>query len=111
MNLNELLEKAKTDKTVLRKLKMIAVESKLYELGASLRELENNLFPDTDDVKVARKTASDTDVLLRMVGIEVNELKTCWLLSETFALHRKRKDKFDMRDAAKLKAKSNELFS
>jgi hypothetical protein len=108
--MNELIEKAKTDRKLLRKLKHIAVEAKLFELGCQLREIELANFPETKEVKSANEQADKMNLLFRMVGVNCDELKTCWILSEAILTHRKRKDKFDLMDAAKIKAKAVEYF-
>jgi hypothetical protein len=107
---DELLEKAKTDLKLLRKLKLLAVEANLYEYGCQLREIELAFFPETEEVKKANEQASKMDLLFRMMGVNCNGLKTCWILSEAILIHRKRKDKFDLMDAAKIKAKAVEYF-
>jgi hypothetical protein len=107
--MNELIEKAKTDRKLLRKLKLLAVESKLYELGVQLREIEVANFPETDEVRTACDKANEINLLFRMVGVDC-DLRTCWILSEAILRHRKRKDKFDIMDAAKIKAKAIEFF-
>jgi hypothetical protein len=107
--MEELIEKAKTDRKILRKLKMIAVECHLYELGASLRTMETTLFPEKEEHKLAKEHAKDINLLFRMVGLDVSK-EQCWIINEALAVYRKKKKKFDLKDAAAIKAKFIEIF-
>jgi hypothetical protein len=54
---NQLIEKAKKDKRTLLALKTTAVKGQQFELAASLRELENEYFPDTEEEKREKENA------------------------------------------------------
>lgn len=105
----QLFEKAKTDHRLLRKLKMLAVHNQMYELGSQLRAMENELFPENEETKKAMQEAKNMNLLFRMVGLNVAE-DTCWLISEAIKAHRKKKGKFSVDDAAKIKHKYNQMF-
>jgi hypothetical protein len=109
MNFDHLIEKAKTDKKLLRQLKNAAVRGQDFELASQLREMETELFPRSQEAKDAKAKASDLSLLFRMIELNVAE-STCWLLSETLSLHQKKKGKFDLKDAAALVARKKELF-
>jgi hypothetical protein len=103
--LNELLEKAKTDKKSLKMLKETAVRCQQFELASQLRELETTIFPETDE----EKEAKNINVALRMVDLNVSN-DVCWLINETLKTYSKMKGKFSAKDAAQLMAKRKELF-
>jgi hypothetical protein len=108
--MEELLEKAKTNHKLLRKLKLIAVNQQMYEFACKLREMEKSIFPEqTEESKKAEKEGDELNLLFRMVDMNIQE-KTCWLINETLKVHRKKKGKFDIADAVKIKHKCNELF-
>ena len=109
MKTEQLIEKAKNDHSVLRKLKMLAVECHLYELGAELRHLENEIFPETESAKKAKKESIDLNLLFRMVDLSISE-KTCWIIAETIRTYQKRKGKFTLKDASDIKHTANEFF-
>jgi hypothetical protein len=106
---DELIEKAKTNHKLLKKLKCIAVEAKLYELGVQLREMEQNLFPETEESKQAKKDVQELDLLFRMVNLSVPD-KELWTIGEAMKVYRKKKGKFDVSDAALITVKARELF-
>ncbi len=109
--LMQLIEKVKQNKTTFRKLKELTVDCQQYELAANLREIEKELFPESEEVKQAKETASKLNLLFRMVDINVPE-DLCWLINETI---RKRNelgdDKFSIQDASDLVIKRKRIFS
>jgi len=107
--IEQLIEAAKKDKKTLIFLKNAAVRSQLFEVAANIRELENELFPDTDEQKAAKVTAKEINLLFRMVELNVAE-DVCWLISETLKVHKKIKGKFSLREACGLIEKKNQLF-
>ncbi len=107
--ITQLIEAAKKDKKALIFLKNAAVRSQLFELAANIRELENELFPDTDEQKSAKVKAKEINLLFRMVELNVSE-DVCWLISETLKVHSKMKGKFSIREASQLIVKRKELF-
>lgn len=105
----QLIEAAKKNRKGLIRLKNAAVTLQEFELASQLRELETKNFPETEEVKAAKKQAKDLNLLFRMVDLNVSEDK-CWLIAETLKLYNKKKGKFDIKDAAKIRAKEVELF-
>jgi hypothetical protein len=106
---NQLLEKAKTDKRTLLAFKNAAVRSKQFELAANLRELETTLFPESEEAKKAKAEAKKINLLFRMVGVDAPE-HIGWLIAQALRLHSKKKGKFSVDDAERLKHQCKELF-
>lgn len=104
-----LIEKAKTDHKLLKKLKTLAVEIQHYELGAAIRDMENTYHPETDEQKKEKENVKKLDLVFRMVELKI-ESKMIWLISNTLNVYKKKKGKFDLKDAATLVVKSQELF-
>ncbi len=107
--LNELLEKAKSNKKGLIMLKECAVRCQQFELAANLRELENN-FPEPAEVKEATKYASDIQTALAMADIRPIDKKVCWLIGKVVEKHSKVKGKLSLKDIAEIVSKQEELF-
>ena len=107
--LKQLVEAAKKDRKGLIRLKNAAVTLGEFEMAAKLREIETTNFPETDEVKSAKQKSKELNLLFRMVDLNVPEDK-CWVIYETLKLHNKKKGKFDLKDAAKIRAREVELF-
>jgi len=105
MDLTNLLEEAKKSKKAINALKIAAIEAKQFELAARLRDLERELFPESEDEKYAKTI----NLALRMVGINPDS-KTCWLIGNTMHILSKKKGKFDIETASKLIAEAEKLF-
>lgn len=103
------IEEAKTDKSKLRHLKIAAVNSKQYELAANLRALENQLFPESEEVKTAKKRASKLNLVFRMVELNIPD-DVAWLIEITMKRYWKRRGNFDLRDAAELIDLKEKIF-
>lgn len=106
---NKLIESAKTNRKGLAMLKNAATALQHYETAALLREMETTCFPESDEVKAARKKAEELNMLFRMIDMNPPDGK-CWLIAEALKLYNKKKAKFDLMDAAILKSKEAELF-
>lgn len=107
--LNQLLEKAKTNRQVLKHLTEAACAAQDYELSGKLRAMEAELYRDTPEQLAAKEVAGNLELVFRMVGLQSNEAGA-WLAAETLKLYSKKKGKFDLLDAAKLQDKKTELF-
>lgn len=107
--LNQLLEKAKGNKKELILLKNVAVKCQQYELASKLRELETQMFPYSDEEKVARQLAKEVKLALGMVDLNVPEHMS-WLIAETLKRHSILKGEFTIKDASEILARMNELF-
>lgn len=108
--LNELLEKAKTDKRVMLALKTAAVKASCFDLASELRQLETSLFPETEEIKKAKEIGRLNRISLGMVGINTDDANA-WLISETMRYSSKMKGKFDTDTASKLKWDMHQLFA
>lgn len=104
-----LLEEAKKDKKKLRSLKQIAVECQMFELGSQLRDLEIDLFPETEEEKEAKLQAEKYNLIFRMVDLNITP-SICWLISETIKVSNLKKGKFSISDATDLVLKKKRLF-
>ncbi len=107
--LSELLEKSKKDKKSLIMLKHLAVSCQCYELAAEIRGIEVELFPESKQIKQEKHFAGNLNLLFNMVGFEISK-KGCWILFETMKTHAKKKQNFSIEDAAKIKAKAEQIF-
>jgi len=107
--LNELLEKAKSNKKGLIMLKECAVRCQQFELAANLRELENN-FPEPDEVKEAIKYANNIQTALAMAEIIPIDKQVCWLIGKIIEKHTKVGGKLSLKDVAEIVTKRDELF-
>jgi hypothetical protein len=108
--MQKLFEEAKKSKKNLVKLKSTALHCQMFELAAKLRDLEIELFPNSEEYNLAYEQAKKINLLFRMVELNIPE-SVCWLLEETLKVYKNKKGKFDLLDASKLVAKKNELFT
>lgn len=107
--LSELLAKAENDREVLRELKQVALDAQQYELGARLREIEREKFPDTEDQRRAKEKAEHFQKALLLCDIEVKNLKTAWIIYVT-AKELYWHEWFSIETGEKIKQKAKELF-
>ena len=103
--LKELIEKAKGDKRLLIRLKNAAVAGQSFELASALREMERELFPETEQEKIAK----DLNILFRMVDLDIPG-ETCWVIYETLTIWKKKKGAFSLKDSAKILADKKKIF-
>lgn len=106
----QLLEKAKQDKKCLVELKNTAVSGMEFELAAELRFLETSLFPESEEVKIAKKQAKDLRLLFQMVELNISE-DIAWLIAATLKTYNKKKGNFDLKNAVELISKRKEYFN
>lgn len=99
----------KKSKKAIRAIKTEAVSQNLLELAANIREIEIEAFPETEEQKAAKEYSNQLNLLFRMVDLDVPN-KQCWIIGETLKAFQKKKSKFDLLDAVKLKEKAKELF-
>ncbi len=107
--LKELINSAKKTKKGLISLKDTAVTLDCLELAAELREMQENLFPETTEQKDAKKAAEELRLLFGMVKLNIPP-DVCWKISESMKIYSKKKKKFALEDAAKIIAKHQTLF-
>ena len=107
--LNELLETAKTERTVMLSLKHLAVKARNYELASKLMEIETTNFPETDEIKNIKELEKKLNGVFRMV--DLNPPKGCsWLIYETIKAYNECEGNFDIKMASKLIAKKQQIF-
>jgi len=111
MELKSLLESASKDVKTLNELKNLAVKLGQYELGAECRRIEKELYPITDEEKIATERIKEIDLVLRMVEVGFNSKKVYYKIDKALELFRKKKGKFDLKDAAKIISDANRLFN
>lgn len=108
--LSQMMVAAKKDKKQFLALKNLAVKCQQFELAANIRELEKELFPETEEEKQAKGKAKEINLVLRMVELNVSE-DICWLIYETLKMHSKMKGKFSIRQSTALVVKRKEIFN
>jgi len=101
----EMLEKAKENKKAFLKLKNLAVELQMYDLGAELRQIQLKLFQESD----AEKEAKEIQIALQMVHLNA-DLPNSWALLETFNTIREKGKEFSLKDAARIIAEKEKMF-
>ncbi len=105
MDLTKLLEEAKKSKKAIRSLKLAAIDANLHEFAANLRDIERELFPDSEDEKYAKTV----NLALRMVGINP-DMKASWMIGKTIHILSKKRGKFDLNSASDIIAEAEKLF-
>ena len=106
----QLFEESKKSKKELLSLKNAAVVCQQYELAANIRQIETTLFPETEETKAAKMLAKELQTLFKMVELDVKE-EICWLVYQVVKGYSKKKGSFSLKDAAKLIAKRNDIFT
>ena len=104
-----LLENASKKLETLLELKNFAVKVGNYELGAKCRGIELEKFPITQEEIDAHEEADMLNLLFRMVELGIDE-SACYRIVRTLELYKKRKGKFDLKDASKIVVDSKRLF-
>lgn len=107
--LNQLVEKAKQNKKAFRKLKELTVECQQFELACKLREVEKELFPETDEVKQAKERGSRLNLLFRMVELTVPN-DVAWMIEQAIIFDLNNKGQFSLQDACSLMDKRKRIF-
>ena len=109
VQLLQLFEVAKKDKKKFRELKALAVSLNQFMLACDLRDIEKELYPESEEAKSAKKEAEKLNLVFRMVELNIPS-EIAWLVNQTLKRYSKRKGNFDLKDAAELIAKKNQLF-
>lgn len=107
--LNELFESAKKSKKGIRALKMAAISANCFDVAAKLRDVENDLFPDSPEQKEANTFANDIKTALAMSGINT-DASVAWLIGKTVYDYKAKKGKFSLRDAAEIMVQHEKLW-
>jgi len=111
MELKSLLKSASKDVKTLNELKNLAVKLQQYELGAECRKLEKELYPVTEEEQLANDRIKEINLVLRMVDVGFNSQKAYYKVDKSLELFKKKKGKFDLKDAAKIMADSDRIFN
>ncbi len=101
----EIMEKAKTDKKLVRKLKELAVVSQKFEMAAHLRDLERS-FPETEQ----EKEAKEVQTCLSMVGLSTTP-DVAWKCLKAIQGYLAKKGEFDLMTASDIKVEAKKLES
>jgi len=107
--LKKMVESFSDSKKDIIAFKELAVRQKNYELAAKLREIERNYFPKKSEDSKEVKDAIDFEVVLRMIGIEV-DLKTAYSIGEVMKLYLNKGGNLDLRSVNKIKIDSDNIF-
>lgn len=100
----DIMKEAEKDRSLLRMLKLLAVKGKQFELASELRRLETEMFPASDQEKVAKEVAQ----CLSMVGLTCND-ETAWKTYMAVKEYIKKEGEFTIRDASLIKAEAKKL--
>lgn len=109
MENTSLLESASKSLETLNELKTLAVKIQEYELGAKCREIEQNLYPVTDEETNAKKLGEELNLLFRMVSLNIDP-QTCYTIYKVLETYKKKKGKVDLKEACDIRVKSESLF-
>lgn len=105
----QLIEKAKENKYDFILLKNTVVKLQQFELASQLRELELELFPESEEDKKAKEIARDMRLLFAMVEINAPDA-TCFLIAETLKAYNEKKGEFSLEDAVRIRIKCENIF-
>lgn len=108
--MKDLIEKAKTNKPGLIALKNALVKLEAFDDAATLREIENELFPETEESVKAKEEVRQLNVLFRMMGFSDMPIETCWLLAQSIRIFYKKGGNFTPVDGIRLQKRLKELF-
>lgn len=105
----QMLNEAKKSKKGFRALKEAAVTLQQYELAGKLREVEKDLFPETEEVKQAKERGSRLNLLFRMVELTVPN-DVAWMIEQAIIFDLNNKGQFSLQDACSLMDKRKRIF-
>jgi hypothetical protein len=105
----QMLEAAKKDKASFIALKNLTIKCQQFELSVAVKELEKELFPETEEIKQAKVKAAKLSTALSMVELRVDN-DVCWLISEVFEAYAKLGGTFSIEDAVELRLKKERIF-
>ncbi len=105
----ELLEKAKSNKKAFELLKNTAVKSQHFELAVKLREIERDLFPESEEIREAKQRANGLNTLFRMVDLNVTP-NTCYLIDEILKQRNEKGNKVTLMDASDIVERTKRIF-
>lgn len=108
--MQSLIEKSLSDRKSMKELINLASTLKMHDFSDELKSLMDDLHPMTEEQKEAHQLASNMRTLFNMMHLEM-PLNVAWLVHETMKLYMEKGTSFSLMDAAKLQAKSEELFN
>lgn len=106
---SQLIEAAKKNRKGFLMLKTAVATCQQFELAAHLRDIEKQVFPETEETKQAKALAGELELALRMVQLKIAP-DICWLIYQTFKEFDNRKEKFAIDDATKLMFEWQNIF-
>jgi len=109
MKIESVLERASEKLETLLELKNFAKNIGHYELAAKCQEIELEKFPRTTEEIDANNYGEKLNLLFRMVELDI-PTPVAFRIEKTLELYKKKKGKFDLKDAAKIIIDSNILF-
>ena len=101
--------KLKNNRKLLQAFKKAALTNKEYKLGADLRELEVEHFPAAKQTDAEYKKGQDFRRVLNMVELSSDD-KTAYILLRVLEAFKKMGKDFDLRTAAKINSKAEQIF-
>lgn len=107
--IKKLIESAKSDRTKLIEVKNLAVKLQQYELASNLKDLENELFPISEEDKKLKFRAVDVSMALKLCDLNSTS-STAFVVDSVIKVLNKKNGNFSLEDAAKIKAKKKELY-
>ncbi len=107
--LEAFLNAAKQNKQLLNQFRTLAVYAGQLELGAQLRDLEVELFPDTPEQSQAKQEGERISGVLSMSGIDTNA-KSSWICVKTIDAFNEKGGEFSIEDGAVIRADADRLF-
>jgi hypothetical protein len=105
----KLLENASKKLETLLELKRFAKKIGNYDLAQKCEEIELEKFPLSQEEIDADEEAEKLNLAFRMVQLGIDE-PTCYRIARTLELYKKKKGKFDIKDASKIVVDSKRLF-
>jgi len=105
----KMIEDAKTNRTKLIQLKVLAVKLNQYELASKLKDLENELFPMSKKDTELKKHAKDVAGALAMCELNTSE-EVAFVIYSAVKVSNKKRGSFSLKDAAQILAKKSQLY-
>ncbi len=105
----QLLETAKQDKVKFYKLKKCVVGLQQYELASKLRDLEKDMFPESEMSIKAQSRGIKLKFALKAAGINTDD-GTAWLVSEIIKQFDEQNGSITTEEIRDLEFKKNDIF-
>lgn len=105
----ELLSRMLDDKDMIVDFKKMAVNNQMYELASNIRDLECIYFPKRRTSQKQHQAATDTNLALRMVGLNTGS-KEAFMIHEVMKLFFKKGKELSVKDTTKIQMQAEEYF-